>query len=120
MQIVESMFAALPRDPRLWAQVADHATSAAPAWLWRMDGTNRTSGASLQPDNVGTTWRIAGTPDLTGDGQEGLLFQGTDGHLAVWFMNDIYRLRGTALAPGPVQPSSSPISGWMKRIPASR
>ena len=39
MPIVESMFAALPRDPRLWAQVADHATSAAPAWLWRADGT---------------------------------------------------------------------------------
>jgi hypothetical protein len=39
MPIVESMFAALRRDPRLWAQVADHATSAAPAWLWRADGT---------------------------------------------------------------------------------
>ncbi len=39
MPIVESMFAALPRDPRLWAQVADHATSAAPAWLWRADGS---------------------------------------------------------------------------------
>ena len=38
MPIVESMFAALPRDPRLWAQVADHATSAAAAWLWRADG----------------------------------------------------------------------------------
>jgi signal transduction histidine kinase/PAS domain-containing protein len=38
MPIVESLFAALPRDPRLWAQVADHATSAAPAWLWRADG----------------------------------------------------------------------------------
>jgi hypothetical protein len=35
MPIVESLFAALPRDPRLWAQVADQATSAAPAWLWR-------------------------------------------------------------------------------------
>ena len=39
MPIVESLFAALPRDPRLWAQVADHATSAAPAWLWRADGS---------------------------------------------------------------------------------
>jgi signal transduction histidine kinase len=39
MPIVESLFGALPRDPRLWAQVADHATSAAPAWLWRADGT---------------------------------------------------------------------------------
>ena len=38
MPIVESTFAALPRDPRLEVQVADHATSAAPAWLWRADG----------------------------------------------------------------------------------
>jgi len=39
MPIVESTFAALPRDPRLGAQLADHATSAAPAWLWSADGS---------------------------------------------------------------------------------
>ena len=39
MPIVEFTFAALPRDPRLEAQVADHATSAAPAWLWSADGS---------------------------------------------------------------------------------
>jgi signal transduction histidine kinase len=39
MPILESTFAALPRDPRLEAQVADHATSAAPAWLWSADGS---------------------------------------------------------------------------------
>ena len=39
MPIVESEFAALPRDPRLEAQLADHATSAAPAWLWSADGS---------------------------------------------------------------------------------
>jgi signal transduction histidine kinase len=39
MPIVESTFAALPRDPRLEAQVAGHATSAAPAWLWSADGS---------------------------------------------------------------------------------
>ena len=39
MPIVESTFAALPRDPRLEVQVADHATSAAPAWLWSADGS---------------------------------------------------------------------------------
>jgi signal transduction histidine kinase/PAS domain-containing protein len=33
------MFPALPCDPRVWTQVADQATSAAPAWLWRADGT---------------------------------------------------------------------------------
>jgi signal transduction histidine kinase len=39
MAIVESTFAAVPRDPRLEAQVADHATGAAPAWLWSADGS---------------------------------------------------------------------------------
>jgi signal transduction histidine kinase len=39
MLIVESTFAALPRDPRLAALVADHATSAAPAWVWSADGS---------------------------------------------------------------------------------
>ena len=33
MPILKYQFAALPRDPRLEVQVADHATSAAPAWL---------------------------------------------------------------------------------------
>jgi signal transduction histidine kinase len=39
MPIVESTFAALPRDPRLAAFVADHATGAAPAWVWSADGS---------------------------------------------------------------------------------
>ena len=38
MPIVESEFAAA-RDPRLAAQLADHATSAAPSWLWSTDGS---------------------------------------------------------------------------------
>ena len=38
MPIVESEFA-LSRDPRLAAQLADHATSAVPAWLWSADGS---------------------------------------------------------------------------------
>jgi len=39
MPIVESTLAALPRDPRLETQFADHATSVAPAWLWSADGS---------------------------------------------------------------------------------
>jgi signal transduction histidine kinase len=38
MPIVQSVFAS-SRDPRLAAQLADHATSAAPAWLWSADGS---------------------------------------------------------------------------------
>jgi PAS domain-containing protein len=39
MPFVYSKFAASQRDPRLTAQLADHATSAAPAWLWSTDGS---------------------------------------------------------------------------------
>ncbi len=38
MSIVESEFAK-SRDPRLAAQLFDHATSATPAWLWSADGS---------------------------------------------------------------------------------
>jgi PAS domain S-box-containing protein len=38
MPIVESEFVP-SRDPRLAAQLADHATSASPAWLWSTDGS---------------------------------------------------------------------------------
>ena len=38
MSIVESEFAQ-SRDPRLAAQLFDHATSATPAWLWSVDGS---------------------------------------------------------------------------------
>ena len=38
MSIVESEFAP-SCDPRLAAQLADHATGALPAWLWRADGS---------------------------------------------------------------------------------
>jgi signal transduction histidine kinase len=38
MSTVESEFA-LSRDPRLSAQLVDHATSASPAWLWSADGS---------------------------------------------------------------------------------
>ncbi len=38
MPIVESEFVP-SRDPRLAALLADHATSASPAWLWRTDGS---------------------------------------------------------------------------------
>jgi signal transduction histidine kinase len=38
MPIVESTLAALPCDPRREAALAEHATSAAPAWLWSANG----------------------------------------------------------------------------------
>jgi len=73
--------------------------------LWRMNGTNRTSAAYLQPSSVSSNWRIAGTPHLSGDGTEDLFFQGADGRVAAWFMDDDERLTGTVLAQAPVDPA---------------
>ena len=39
MPIVETTLAALPRDPRLETQLADHATAPSPVWLWSSDGS---------------------------------------------------------------------------------
>ena len=39
MPFVESEFAASQRDPRLMAELADHATGVAPVWLWSADGS---------------------------------------------------------------------------------
>jgi signal transduction histidine kinase len=39
MPFVESEFAASQRDPRLMAELTDHATGVAPVWLWSADGS---------------------------------------------------------------------------------
>lgn len=60
---------------------------------WFMNGLNLTSGGFLQPNNVGDVgYRVVGMGDFNRDGKEDILFQHTDGTLAVWYMN------GTSLA----------------------
>ena len=58
-------------------------------YVWFMNGTTPTSGASLSPDRFADTrWRLLGLDDFNGDGQADLLWQhrGT-GDLYVWLMN---------------------------------
>ena len=71
--------------------VWQHQTTGALA-LWTLRGHTVTSTALFDsaagiPD---TTWKIGGTGDLSGDGYADLVWQRTDGTLAVWYM------RGTA------------------------
>jgi hypothetical protein len=60
--------------------------------MWSLRGNS--VGATQLLDSPGvsdTTWRIAGTGDLNGDGFADLVWQKTDGQVAAWY------LRGTAV-----------------------
>jgi hypothetical protein len=55
---------------------------------WLMNGTTLQSAAFLTPSNVGdAAWRISASGDFNRDGKEDVLYQHTDGTLAVWFMD---------------------------------
>jgi hypothetical protein len=67
---------------------------------WFMDGFTLKSADFLAPKNVDdSNYRIAGSGDFNGDGQEDLVFQHTDGTLAVWIMNGITETDATMLNP---------------------
>lgn len=75
---------------------------------WLMNGITLDQAGFLVPSNIGdTAWRIAASADLNGDGQEDLIFQHTDGTLAVWYMS------GTSqLAVDLINPSNPGDSKW--------
>lgn len=57
---------------------------------WFMNGANQIGASFLIPSNLGDpAWRIAGTGDFDRDGQTDVLFQNTDGNLAVWYMDGV-------------------------------
>ena len=64
---------------------------------WQMNGLNMVAAGSLEPGNVGDiNYRIVASADFDRDGQEDLVFQHTDGTLAIWYMDGV-RLASTAL-----------------------
>lgn len=73
---------------------------------WLMNGLNRESGTLLDPNQVGSGWRVCGTGDFNADGKKDLLFQHTDASLAVWFMNGV-KMDSASL----LNPQSSGL-GW--------
>ncbi|MBI2948295.1 MAG: tandem-95 repeat protein, partial [Verrucomicrobia bacterium] len=75
--------------------------------VWYMDGTSLSSAALLSPASPGDAkWKVVGVGDLTGDGREDLVFQYSDGTLALWAMN------GTTLTTASLLSPSNPGAGW--------
>jgi hypothetical protein len=64
-----------------------------------MDGTNLVSAALLNPSQPGEGWKVVGLGDMNHDVKKDILFQHTDGTLAVWFMDGINLVEGALLNP---------------------
>lgn len=76
--------------------------------IWFMSGTSQSSAALLNPSNPGDSrWRVVGAADINKDGKIDLVFQHTDGTLAVWYM-DGTNLSSAAL----MSPSNPGDSRW--------
>ena len=71
---------------------------------WSMSGTNRVSGTSLQPSNVGTTWKVVGAAEADANGQTELFFEHTGGTLVSWSMSGSNRSQDGYLSPSQVPP----------------
>ncbi|MBI4657901.1 MAG: tandem-95 repeat protein [Verrucomicrobia bacterium] len=75
---------------------------------WLMNGTSLSAAGFLLPSNVGDVgYRVAATGDFNRDGNEDVVFQHTDGTIAIWFMS------GTAQTGiGLFSPSNPGDSRW--------
>ena len=68
--------------------------------VWYMNRTSQTGAELLKPSNPGDrNWRVAAVADLNKDGKMDIVFQHTDGTLAVWFMNGINLSSASLLSP---------------------
>jgi hypothetical protein len=76
--------------------------------VWYMNGTSLSSASLLSPSNPGDkNWRVVGTGDFNGDKKTDIVFQHTDGTLAVWYMNG-----STLSAPALLSPSNPGDAKW--------
>jgi hypothetical protein len=75
--------------------------------VWMMNGVDQVSTSLLTPSNPGdANWKVAATGDLNRDGKTDLIFQHTDGTLAVWYLN------GTTMTSAALITPSNPGAGW--------
>lgn len=67
---------------------------------WLMNGSNLAAAGFLLPSNVGdSAYSAAVTGDFNDDGFEDIVFQHTDGTLAVWFLNGTAQVNASLLNP---------------------
>lgn len=68
--------------------------------VWFMDGLKRAERIQSNPNTPGDRhWRIIGTGDFNGDRQPDLVFQHSDGSLAVWMLSGTTMTAGLLLNP---------------------
>jgi hypothetical protein len=68
--------------------------------VWFMNGINLTSAALFTPSNPGdVNWSVAGAGDFNADGMMDLIFQHTDGSMAVWLLDGTKLTRASSLTP---------------------
>lgn len=76
--------------------------------VWYMEGVRVISTTPLNPSHPGDPgWKAVATGDFNKDGEVDVLFQHTDGSLAVWHMRGANLISSTPFNPsGPADPSS--------------
>jgi len=68
--------------------------------IWYMNGVNLLSNVLTSPSNTGDSrWLAVGAADVDKDSRPDIIFQHTDGTLAVWFMNGQTRVDFDVLNP---------------------
>jgi hypothetical protein len=80
--------------------------------VWYMNsGPDLISATLFNPGNVGDLgWRIVGTGDFNNDAKTDLLFQHTDGTLAVWLLNGVDLVSAQLLTPNNAGPGWSVVA----------
>jgi len=78
--------------------ILQHSDGAIEVWL--MDGTRRSQRVQTNPANPGDrNWRVVASGDFNGDRLPDMVFQHTDGNLAVWILNGTAMTTGVLLNP---------------------
>lgn len=69
--------------------------------VWKLDGLSVASSQQVtNATSFGSSWRVAGTPDLDGDGRSDILWRnGGNGAISAWLMNGASRVGGGSITP---------------------
>lgn len=80
---------------------------------WLMNGVNLKQSVSLSVERVpDTQWVIKGAGDMDGNGKQDLIWQhGTDGYLAIWYMDGVRVLDSVLMTPTRVTDNDWQIVG---------